>query len=89
MTIDTAETKSSNDLELEHPDYASVQRQISGTIPTDEHVLDCLLGNPRFSKPANDAPDLSQVAPRRQDCREAKLLSMWIDILAEAERAGK
>ena len=53
-------------------------------------VLDVMTANPRFSAPANDEAELAspqELAPIRADCRQAKLLCMWIDILAEAESA--
>lgn len=53
-----------------------------------QSVLEVMTTNPRFSTPANDEPELNsleQLAPTRADCRQAKLLCMWIDILVEGE----
>ncbi len=52
-----------------------------------QRVLDHVLSNPKFSTPANDEPDLPRLAPRSRDCRKARLLSMWIDIIAEDDLA--
>ena len=53
-------------------------------------VLENMMSNARFSTPANDDPQLSnlvKLAPRREDCRQARLLCMWAEILAEDEIA--
>lgn len=60
--------------------------------PSDECsqvLLESFLGNPRFTAPANDEATDFDVAPVRQDCRNAKLLSMWIEILIEEELKAK
>lgn len=59
-----------------------------GHNPSNEVVLQIMSANPRFSAPANDEPELDsqdKPAPTRADCRQAKLLCMWIEILAEGE----
>lgn len=53
-----------------------------------QSVLEVMTANPRFSTPANDESELDspeELAPTRADCRQAKLLCMWIEILAEGE----
>lgn len=57
---------------------------------SQQSVLEVITTNPRFSAPANDEPNLDnpeQLAPTRADCRQARLLCMWVDILAEGEDA--
>lgn len=54
------------------------------------NVLQSIISNPRFSAPANDEPKLSnlvKLAPRRRDCRQARLLCLWAEILADDEIA--
>ena len=51
-----------------------------------QSVLEVMTTNPRFSAPANDEPEwdsADQLAPTRADCRQTKLLCMWVEILAE------
>ncbi|MDH3741604.1 MAG: hypothetical protein OER56_08405 [Hyphomicrobiales bacterium] len=59
-----------------------------GPNASNEVVLDVMAANPRFSAPANDELQLDspeRLAPTRADCRQAQLLCMWIEILAEGE----
>ncbi len=56
---------------------------------TNTTALECLLGSPRFSIPANEgfaAQDQDEVpAPAGKAAREARLLRLWVETLAEFE----
>ena len=84
MTDKPAATKHSNVAFLDdhRPDaeYIPVSADQAGNC-----LLESFLANPRFSVPANDETATVKAAPVRQDCRDAKLLSMWIEILIEEE----
>ena len=57
---------------------------------SSQTLTEVMTANPRFSAPANDEPEMENaepLAPTRADCRQARLLCMWIDILADSESA--
>ncbi len=62
--------------------------------PADTVSLDCVLANPKFSRPANDEDNCETsrhaFAPVSKVCREARLIRLWVETLAEheAERAA-
>ena len=75
---------------------AALNRPEADTEPLPTHsdqcsqvLLESFLGNPRFSVPANDETATLKAAPVHQDCRDAKLLSMWIEVLIEEELNSK
>lgn len=69
-----------DDKEFSGPEWAGNQAS----------VFDSMMANPRLSTAANDEPqssNLVRLAPERADCRQARLLCMWVEILAENEIA--
>lgn len=73
---------------FEDEEFAGNHTAGDGSSPLD--VLESMMANPRLSTPANDeaeVPGLVKLAPQRKDCRQAKLLCMWAEILVESERA--
>ena len=84
MTDKPAATEQSNVAYLDdhrlEADFIPVSADQAGNC-----LLESFLANPRFSAPANDETTALKAAPVRQDCRDAKLLSMWIEILIEEE----
>ena len=70
-------------------DKQAASQQLEQSIPP-ANLLETIMVNPRFSKPANDEDQLSDkedYAPVSEECRQAKLLNMWIEILIEDEIA--
>jgi len=71
-------------------DKELADQQLADQDASAQSALEAIMANPRFTAPANDEPQLhtaAKPAPARADCREAKLLCMWVEILAESEIA--
>ncbi len=54
-------------------------------------ALECVFASVRFWRPANDSsyatkPVLDRPAPLRADCRQARLIRLWAETLADLER---
>lgn len=70
-----------------HAPGAPEHQHSSSAGSASQRIAETLLSNPRFSTPANDQPGLPKLAPRDRNCRQAKLLSLWMEILVEDELA--
>lgn len=80
----------------ENPDFQFAHTDIEVLAQDDRDpvvALECLFGNPRFTMPANDEVARSvayeRPAPSNRDARQARLVRMWFEEVAEAEKSRR
>ncbi|MGI9464199.1 MAG: hypothetical protein ACR2OM_09680, partial [Aestuariivirgaceae bacterium] len=78
MTSEIGEPTTREAVEFAQQEDRADDSSTYGAVQPHQRILDSLFGNPRFSVPANDHPDLLRLTPRSQNCREAELLRMWV-----------
>ena len=88
MNKTTNTAKVDNVLRVVRPKSRAAAHSKARSGTSGDPVAGPLLSNPKFATPANDEPATPRLSPQSQEGRRARLVRMWAEILADAEKAA-